>query len=328
MGTKNIFERIRENISEMTGSAQEHQRLIELVNQMENKQVNLLIAGPTGSGKSSTINSLFNMSVAKVGVGVDPQTKDIDRYELENLIIWDTPGFGDSEAADKEYSRQIASKLEETDEDGKKLIDIVLVVLDASSKDMGTSYKLISKTILPHLDTQKGQRILIAINQADMAMKGNHWNYNQNCPDEILKKFLEDKVSSIQSRILESTGLQIDPIYYCAGYTDDNGEQRRAYNLNKLLLQILHEVGSEKVLIFADNINNDENMWVDDDGDGNYSESIAQSFGDVFKDSIGDGFETGGVVDGMIAGIPGAIIGMLVGAVGGGICGLFKGLFA
>ena len=104
--------------------------------------------------------------VAKVGVGVDPQTKDIDRYELENLIIWDTPGFGDSEAADKEYSRQIASKLEETDEDGKKLIDIVLVVLDASSKDMGTSYKLISKTILPHLDTQKGQRILIAINQA------------------------------------------------------------------------------------------------------------------------------------------------------------------
>ena len=113
-----------------------------------------------------------------------------------------------------------------------------------------------------------------------------------------------------------------------AGYTDDNGEQRRAYNLNMLLLQILHEVGSEKVLIFADNINNDENMWVDDDGDGNYSESIAQSFGDVFKDSIGDGFETGGVVGGMIAGIPGAIIGMLVGAVGGGICGLFKGLFA
>ena len=44
MGTKNIFERIRENISEMTGSAQEDQRLIELVNQMENKQVNLLIA--------------------------------------------------------------------------------------------------------------------------------------------------------------------------------------------------------------------------------------------------------------------------------------------
>lgn len=328
MNTKNIFELIRENISEMTGSAQEYQRLIELVNQMENKQVNLLIAGPTGSGKSSTINSLFDMSVAKVGVGVDPQTKDIDCYELENLIIWDTPGFGDSEVADKEYSRQIASKLEETDEDGRKLIDIVLVVLDASSKDMGTSYRLISKTILPHLDTQKGQRILIAINQADMAMKGNHWNYDQNCPDEILKKFLEDKVSSIQNRILESTGLKTDPIYYCAGYTDDNGEQRRAYNLNKLLLQILREVESEKVLIFADNINNDENMWVDDDGDGNYSESIAQSFGDVFKDSIGDGFETGGVVGGMIAGIPGAIIGMLVGAVGGGICGLFKGLFA
>ncbi len=61
MNTNNIFERIREQLSEITGSTQEHQRLLELLKQMEGKQVNLLVTGPTGSGKSSTINSLFNM---------------------------------------------------------------------------------------------------------------------------------------------------------------------------------------------------------------------------------------------------------------------------
>ena len=61
MNTNNIFERIREQLSEMAGSTQEHQRLLELLKQMEDKQVNLLVTGPTGSGKNSTINSLFNM---------------------------------------------------------------------------------------------------------------------------------------------------------------------------------------------------------------------------------------------------------------------------
>lgn len=191
---------------------------------------------------------------------------------------------------------------------------------------MGTAYRLIGETILPHLDSDAGQRILVAVNQIDVAMKGNHWDYEKNLPDETLQKFLEEKVSSIQRRILESTGLQTDPIYYCAEYTDENGEQRRAYNLNKLLLQILRALKSEKVFVLADNINEDESMWTDDDGKENYSESIVRSFGCIIKDCIDDGFETGGVIGGMIAGIPGAIVGMLVGAIGVRICGLFKGL--
>lgn len=37
MNTNNIFERIREQFSEMAGSTQEHQRLLELLKQMEGK---------------------------------------------------------------------------------------------------------------------------------------------------------------------------------------------------------------------------------------------------------------------------------------------------
>lgn len=54
---------------------------------------------------------------------------------------------------------------------------MVVVILDSSSKDLGTSYDLINKVLIPCLgeDAAK-ERILIALNQADIAMKGNHWD--------------------------------------------------------------------------------------------------------------------------------------------------------
>ena len=60
------------------------------VESLMEENVNLLLVGATGSGKSSTINAMFNMQVAKVGVGVDPETACIEKYELGGLTIWDT----------------------------------------------------------------------------------------------------------------------------------------------------------------------------------------------------------------------------------------------
>lgn len=298
----------------------------EMIDQMDDQPVNILIIGATGSGKSSTVNSLFNMSVAKVGTTSDPETKDITSYVLGNLTLWDTPGLGDSDEADAEYAQQISLKLDETKDDGEPLIDIALVVLDASSKDMGTSFRLISDTVLPHLHSEQGQKILVAINQADMAMKGNHWDYAENKPDATLKEFLDEKIESVRRRILESTGVEVEPIYYCAGYTDDDGTQRKAYNLAKLLYYILKMVDSEKVFAFAGNINEDEKMFESNDEEDDYGKRIAESFGDIFFQCVDEGAEKGGLAGGMIAGVPGLLVGMVVGSFFGGVVGLFKGI--
>jgi hypothetical protein len=94
----------------------------------------------------------------------------IEKFELDNLIIWDTPGLGDGVESDKRITREIVRKLSETDEEGKPLIDMVVVILDASSKDLGTSYDLINKVLIPCLDKDAEKRILVGLNQSDIAM--------------------------------------------------------------------------------------------------------------------------------------------------------------
>lgn len=64
---------------------------------------------------------MFNMQVAKVGVGVDPETACIEKYELGGLTIWDTPGLGDGVERDIEIATAIKAKLAETDEDNRQV---------------------------------------------------------------------------------------------------------------------------------------------------------------------------------------------------------------
>ena len=128
----------------------------------------------------------------------------VAKYELDNLTIWDTPGLGDGVENDERITRDIIRKLNELDEELNPLIDMVVVILDSSSKDLGTSYDLINKVLIPCLgeDAAK-ERILIALNQADIAMKGNHWDSEKNEPDEVLRDFLKKKAESVQKRIKE-----------------------------------------------------------------------------------------------------------------------------
>ena len=76
---------------------------------------------------------MFRKEVAKVGVGVDPETMDITKYILQNMVLWDSPGLGDGREADTRHAKNIISKLNERDSDGNALIDLVLVILDGGT---------------------------------------------------------------------------------------------------------------------------------------------------------------------------------------------------
>lgn len=322
---KTVYDLLSESIMSSDLPDDEKSRRLARLLAIRGKKVNILLAGATGSGKSSTVNAMFNTEVAKVGVGVDPETDAIEKYELENLTIWDTPGLGDGKS-DVKYHEMIVRKLSELDEEGAPLIDLVLVVLDASQKDLGTSYTLINDVIIPCLGEGGEKRILIGLNQADAAMKGHHWNEEANEPDETLNEYLKKKASSVRKRIHEATGVEVRPICYCAGYKEEGGEQRKPYNLTKLLYYIVSSIPKEKRLALVDNINTDEDMWLHDDKKADYRAKTSKEFFDEWGDWIQWKALQGSWRGEEVLGVVGKGFGYLFGGIWGIVSGPFVAL--
>lgn len=192
------------------------------------RPLDVMVTGVTGAGKSTTLNTIFKKNVATVGNGVDPETMDLDSYSLNDVFrLWDTPGLGDGVANDEIHKRKLVDLLYKTyslDGNIYGWIDSAIVVLEGLNRDMGSTYTLLNEVIVPNI---QADRILVVINQADMAMKGRHWNKETNRPDEVLVDFLERQALSIQNRVKEATGVTIrKPVYYSAEY---------GYNIEKLL---------------------------------------------------------------------------------------------
>lgn len=200
--------------------------------------VDVLLIGATGAGKSSTINSLTKDNTAEVGYGTEPKTMALGNYMLSNGIqIWDTPGLGDGIENDKQHIRKISNLLQ-TRISGKNsygFIDIVVLVIEAGIRDMGTVFTLIDDVVLPNL--KESSRLLIGLNQADVAMKGKGFNYDKNQPNTELLQFLEDKAMSVRRRIKESSKYDCNVVYYSA---------ETGYNVTKFLDFIIDNIPLSK----------------------------------------------------------------------------------
>lgn len=287
MNKNDIFESMEKDVINSNISEEQKSSLLKNIMKLREQQINIMITGATGCGKSSTINALFQTEIAKVGTGAGPETMEISRYELDNLILWDSPGLGDGVEADRCHARNIIRKLAEKDTHGNALIDLVLVILDGSTKDLGTSYELINQVIIPNLGEEKEKRILVAVNQADAAMKGRYWDYENNEPMEPLRRYLEEKVASVRERIREGTGVDVEPIYYSAGYKEEGLPQTKPYNLSKLLYYMVCATPKEKRMIYVDHTNEDPEMWKHDDRLSDYVEETRKSLWESIVETAG-----------------------------------------
>ncbi len=291
------------------------EKIINHIELLKKQKLNVMFVGATGVGKSSTINAIFNMEIAKVGYDVNPETATIQKYEIDNMVLWDTPGLGDNPEKDKRYAIEIANALKQKDENGELLIDEVVVLIDGSNRDMKTAYEVIEKIIVPYIGDTK--RIVIAINQCDMGLKGRYWNYDASQPEQQLVSFLDEKVISVRNRILETTSIVTNPIYYSALYH---------YNISKLLLAMITNMPETKRFLFTDSLNKNPEIWKRNDELENYNNKIQEEVkGSLSKalDGAAKGAVAGATVGGLIP-IIGSVIGAAVGAVLGFLGGLIE----
>lgn len=271
---------------------QDRKTMLRNIMKIQQQKVNILIVGATGVGKSSTINALFDCEKAVIGRGVDPQTMHIEKYELDNITFYDSPGLGDGVEQDTRHAKGIIDLLHKLDSDGKPLIDLVLILLDGGSRDYGTAYRLLENVIIPSLDSDRHGRVLVGINQADMAMKGRGWDQDLNQPMPELERFLEQKVNSTKQRIKESTGVDMTPIYYSAGYKDEFGEQL-PYNMAKLLSYIVEHIPKKKRISLASNVNDDPDIYKAGQETEEHLELVQQSFFSSLIDGVSEGVSAG-----------------------------------
>ena len=155
-------------------------------------------------------------------------------------------------------------------------------------------------------------------------MKGRYWDFKNNKPEPKLVEFLNEKVISVKNRVKEATGVDIEPIYYSAGFKDD-AEEQKPYNLSKLLYFIVKNTPSDKRLAIANNISRDKEMWSNNDEIKDYNKEIKKSFEETAKDlakSVSAGAAAGAAIGSAIP-IVGTAVGAAVGAVVGAIFSIF-----
>lgn len=180
--------------------------------------LDILVVGGTGVGKSSTLNTIFDKTICRVGDRCDPETTNVKSFSLNDYMrFWDSLGLGDSIKNDKKHEKKLIDSMYLSFNKKNRyfgVIDMILVLVDGGSRDIGTPCNIISNLIIPNFQSN---RILVAINQADVAMRGRHWDTDKNKPDPILNDYLKDKANSIQQRIRESTGVSIHkPVCFSA----------------------------------------------------------------------------------------------------------------
>ncbi len=189
----------------------------------EMKNMNVMLLGKTGVGKSTLINNLFNERLAETGIG-KPVTQKIQQHSKENfpLTIYDTPGLelgGDNaiESLLKEINDQIRKGIRSGDME--KVIHCILYCVSAGSHRFEEEEK---KFIRLFLDENKDTNIpvIIVITQA------------------VSKKDAKELQSCIEA---ENLGVsQIVPVL-AEDYELDEDMVVRAYGLDRLS-EIIYEI--------------------------------------------------------------------------------------
>lgn len=241
---------------------------VGLLAELTSTPINVLVVGEVGAGKSSTINALLGTEAASVGRTTDAETKEIARYDLGGVALWDTPGLGNGRRQDEATAAAITKRLKETADDGAPLIDIVLLVIDGSAKNISTAYDILD-VVMPDLGPDAERRLIVAVNKADVSADaalgagkvrnimvqgmitsiGDILDSDERTKKakELLITHFNSLAASVADRLRENADIETDPFCIMAS-PFANDKEWRPYNVVELYRRIvMHNIAGTRV---------------------------------------------------------------------------------
>lgn len=295
-----------ESLDELELSENEKLTLAKNIQNAFGKHLNILIAGATGCGKSTTILALFDedkmseedRQSLRIKDSGQPQTMQIRPYKVgENLTLWDSPGLGDGEK-DEQHIDKIRAKCREKDKKGDGLIDLGLVIIGGVvARDLESTYKVIDVLVDELCVGEKSEaRVVVAINKCDLS--GNpeaKFDYDKNEPSDTLKDELETKMQDFKERFAQNKRGKFSIMYYAAGYLDEkSGVKKEPYNLAKLLNFITKSAPSKKRFLFSDKISKEKGNFRANEKGKEWQKDTEKSWLDSVMETITDGIKVVG----------------------------------
>lgn len=219
---------------------------------LQDNTVNILLTGPVGTGKSATVNAILKKDAAVVGRGLCPVTTDIKSYSNGNIVIWDTPGLGNDRLSDKKISDNIINLLRKKQHNGKYLIDIVIIILNAVSCDYMVMSELFNNILIPYMGEDIKSRVVVGLNQSDMLMHRDYWERWNSSPYGELVAYMSDKEKYVETLIhntictgmSDTENVNIKAVCYSAGYKEAGEKQKRSYNIDRLMSSVAENINA------------------------------------------------------------------------------------
>jgi len=186
---------------------QEFQKFQRIFRDELAKPPKVAIIGKAGVGKSTTINSLFNLE-EKVSHSDTGTTQDNERAVLlpdgGKLSVIDMPGMGEDIELDRQYMEIYKRVLPQS--------DVVLYVLQANTRALEQDQKILRDIVQNVMGNLKG-RLVIGLNQVDKMGPGS-WNDKFNFPSPEQQDNIDRKCQDIQQKISRSLGIRVDQVEY------------------------------------------------------------------------------------------------------------------
>ena len=128
------------------------------------RELNILITGKTGVGKSRLVNALVGQNVAKEGREKRPCTTDINPYCIFlngiKVVVWDSPGLQDGTGNDELYLANLKDKL-------KHGFDIMIYCIKMDDKRFHSEDKMAVRQLTASFGTDLWKKSVIALTFAN-----------------------------------------------------------------------------------------------------------------------------------------------------------------